>query len=273
MAYDHHAQTISCMTGEALERYPHLSRAPIRELICGLRFHRFPELDSIAHGLFYERVRSEFPSYQVQPPLNHGQLELLLPPGRTRAWFISEDDTFVLQLQDDIFYLNWRRRDSDYPRFHDEDGRAGVLSRFSSEFSRFADFCVEEFGREPLPAGLELGKINWLVEKEHWTSLTDLLEILPPLEQLAPFTNDEAPDFNVRIAKRLAENEGSLLAVLQTMMVEGEGSQPQRIINLELRARFGLEPSDEPSQVFEGMNNSINAVFDALIPSARQRFG
>jgi uncharacterized protein (TIGR04255 family) len=81
----------------------------------------------------WDHFRHEFPGYLEQPHLDPAFEVFGGPPGpffnvnfqispsvdRKRYWFISEDETQLVQYQDDRLLLNWRRRPSNtsYPRF------------------------------------------------------------------------------------------------------------------------------------------------------------
>jgi uncharacterized protein (TIGR04255 family) len=79
------------------------------------------------HDLF----KREFPRVVDQPRLppqfetfggdagSNMQFEFGPMPLRNRLWFVSEDDSHLLQFQDDRLLLNWRKRShsADYPRY------------------------------------------------------------------------------------------------------------------------------------------------------------
>src|SRR4029077_19257212 len=106
---------------------------PINEVAIGLFFQPVAGLRAEHVGAFWGKIREEFPISGQHPPLilpgtpSLSQLALSnevfpLP----RFWFISTDQTGLVQLQRDAFFFNWRRRESDYPRFKH------VLSKFQN---------------------------------------------------------------------------------------------------------------------------------------------
>jgi uncharacterized protein (TIGR04255 family) len=82
------------------------------------------------------------------------------PPGTRfdRAWLISADDSTLLQLQDNTFAVNWRHRNSAYPRFEFIENR--LLSNFDAYRSLFLSKGVDIQVRQ-----IEITYINWLLNK------------------------------------------------------------------------------------------------------------
>lgn len=116
----------------------------------------FPSAD---FGVLAKIFAVRFPKLNVQPKLDRlveGKpvteaptitFELVNNPGQ-RFWLISSDDTRVIQVQEDRFVYNWRRRgvDPEYPRYHiirtefEREIRA-LLSELQLGDSDLADFC------------------------------------------------------------------------------------------------------------------------------------
>src|SRR5690554_3197923 len=94
---------------------------PINELIIATYFNQLMTNMSSEHiGLFWSRIRREFPKIQQQLPVGgdplfdvHGNDVFPMP----RYWFMSDDHANLIQLQKNAFMFNWRRKDSDYPHF------------------------------------------------------------------------------------------------------------------------------------------------------------
>src|SRR6185436_6912977 len=155
---------------------------PVTEVICGLIFEPVPEIDPLVLGTYWEKKRQDFPRHQLHPPISDESSLVITGLPTIRTWLISEDDVFVVQIQNDRFYLNWRARGQEYPLFSDHGNRIGILSRLNSEFSSFARFCKERLGRDVAPNRIELGKVNHFVQGEHWRDFPDLAELLPWLK-------------------------------------------------------------------------------------------
>jgi hypothetical protein len=102
-------------------------------------------------------------------------------PGRT--WLISGDEIFVLQIQDNLFMRNWRKRDAPYPHFdslHDE---------FWTDFGNYRNMLAGEGLTPPSVRQLEVSYINWIPQ-------TDLSSFLRPATaaRVAAANVDAMPD-------------------------------------------------------------------------------
>jgi uncharacterized protein (TIGR04255 family) len=105
---------------------------PVTEVVLAIQFaERVVDLEVLAE--FTRRVKDDFPGRsqrQPLPPMQEEAVEGQLVPQISleftsefqmpRTWFASEDETKILQLQEDRFVFNWQRPDpnaADYPRY------------------------------------------------------------------------------------------------------------------------------------------------------------
>jgi uncharacterized protein (TIGR04255 family) len=150
---------------------PDFERPPVDEVVLSVQFASLPALRSVHIGLFWARMRQEYPSVSEQPPLQANfetfgstipnvprlfQLETLLSSQMPRYWFEGADGIHLLQLQQDRIIHNWRKRSADqtYPRYE------AIRERFIADIDRFLDFLdVEKLG-EVKPNQCEVTYIN-----------------------------------------------------------------------------------------------------------------
>jgi hypothetical protein len=122
----------------------HFDHPPLDEVVCGVHFAGVKWSD-IHWGLFYAEVRGRYPHTQHRPPVSlfesgasEGlQIELMTEPQLPLLWYESPDSPFLLQVQKDAFFVNWRRQSGTfvYPHFHTrEGGEQGVWDRFVEEW-------------------------------------------------------------------------------------------------------------------------------------------
>jgi hypothetical protein len=192
----------------------HLDAPPIEEVVCGVLFPALPGLDTVAAGAYWHERVADFPKKEVQPPIlapQTGNVIRLKRPTVQRAWLVSASEDFLIQIQEDRFYLNWRRRDAEYPRFGDHEGRQGVLSQMLKELERFEDFCARTLQAKPVPAQAHLAKIDHLVEGQHWKDLPDLVSTIPALGALTQFAQTSMPALALRFEE--TRDDGSELNV------------------------------------------------------------
>lgn len=99
------------------------------EVSLGAVFGPMPGFSQAHVGLFWEKLRADFPQVQDQLPVPFSQnppssggmhVELsfqALPPLR-RTWFTHKESDRLIQFQEDGLILNWRKTQSPYPRYH-----------------------------------------------------------------------------------------------------------------------------------------------------------
>jgi len=151
-------------------------------------------------GKYWGQRAGKFPSRQIQPPVTDRQgLALVEGIGPLRCWLVSENDEYVLQIQPDRFYFNWRKRKTAYPHFNDYGGTEGVLSGSIREFETFAAFCGSELGHVPKPARVDLAKIDLLVQQQHWTDFRDLAKLLPVLKHVGKVIKSAEPSIQMKL--------------------------------------------------------------------------
>lgn len=80
-------------------------RPPINEVAIGMQFAPLINLRSEHVGVFWNRLRADFPTAQQVPPLgNIAQIPPEIFP-MPRFWFVSKDDATLIQIQKGGFGL------------------------------------------------------------------------------------------------------------------------------------------------------------------------
>ena len=246
-----------------------LEEPPIFEVVCGVLFKPLSELDPVVLGAFWQSRRTEYPRREfkvpIAPQVPEGLLVQLGPDvGPLRTWLISKDDVFIIQVQQDRFYLNWRARRDDYPRFNDWDGKKGLLARFVFELTLFVQFVSRELGVKVELQGFELAKVDRFVQGKHWTTAADLAGLLPMLRPALEIVSLEGePEVAVRLTTPL--KDGSMDISIEALARVG---QPQaRAFKLECRrsVRIPLAVDDLPAAM-KLSNAELNDLFVRLVP-------
>jgi len=235
---------------------------PIDEVVCGLRFGSIPGLDAVTVGFYAKERREDFPRHEVQPPI--GGAGFIIGSGAMpiRIWLVSANDEFVVQVQHDRFFVNWRARGGAYPKF---SGDAGILPKFKAECERFWTFCERELGHRPELAGIELAKIDQIPEGVYWNGLSDLGKLVPWLADLPKFSHSERPLIGMRFVEPRDNGKLSVVFDLGTL-TDGKG-QTLRTLKLESRIERAVEGGiDTALEAFKLANDEINEVFDVVIP-------
>jgi uncharacterized protein (TIGR04255 family) len=171
----------SMMTSpERPQDLPDYSDPPVDEVIVAIAFMSVGGSTSNHIAKYRDTVKEAYPGLQYQPKLPV-QLERLVDEGWSgqppmgipfggmplqmgqmgqRTWLVSTDDQRLIQIQDDAFYTNWRRRVEPYPRFE------SILKEF---WDRFSEFRSQLDSDTVIPLQLqqiEVSYINWIPREE-----------------------------------------------------------------------------------------------------------
>lgn len=133
-----------------MDLVPKYQKPPVVELVCGILFRRFDGFLVPHYGTLWERFREEYPLIKEMPPIapaiekfeesaggppGSDELPLFLP----RIWFQSQDDTGLIQVQQDRFLHNWKRAQEtdEYPHYEN------VIRKFEEHLNRFELFLSD----------------------------------------------------------------------------------------------------------------------------------
>ena len=140
------------MTGRPAD-LPEFKNPPVIEVVLSLQFETLAAFRTIHMGLLWNEFRNEYPKVTEQPPLDpvfetfgapipqspRFQIEELLSPPIHRHWFESDSDgSELIQVQQNRFIHNWRKRDGEYPRYEP------IRDRFEKELTKFQAFLDRE---------------------------------------------------------------------------------------------------------------------------------
>jgi len=164
---------------------PDYNDPPLNEVVFGIQFSPPRAFSSIDLAAIYEPFRATYPKVQEHPRLNvqietfggmkdqpDSPFSIEPAPIRGRTWFISRDESHLIQFQDNRLLLNWRRRPDgvDYPRFE------GVFSSFLDCMK-----AIEAVFREQFSTGLKINqaeltyvnliKLDSFSESSKWVKL------------------------------------------------------------------------------------------------------
>lgn len=166
---------------------------PINEVVVGV-YLRSPLVALRAEhiGLFWSGLKSDFPVSQQAPPLAEfqipGENEIFPLP---RFWFISEDDSLLLQVQRNALLFNWRKRGDIYPHYEN------IKEKFDRYFSEFQSFVQSEFAGNSIEVETcELAYINTIENKPYFSSVQDMPKVLPGISP-PRLSTGENTHFNV----------------------------------------------------------------------------
>ena len=143
-------------TNEFCQRSPMISRLqfdypPVIEVVFSVAFALRQPFKSAHFGVFWQRIRNQFPRMEDNPPLpptlipqadgtTTAQFAFMSVPPLRRVWFLDNEGRDIIQVQDDRFIFNWKRNPTDvgYPGYDE------ISSRFESHWKTFKQFLSEE---------------------------------------------------------------------------------------------------------------------------------
>ncbi len=239
-------------------KLPDFSAPPVAEVVIGVQFYPIQNFSVVHHGLYYQRIKDEYPLYEIRPPLQiplerfeeestpeAGFKFSNIPP--LRSWFVDQKGNRLVQLQKEHFIHNWRKvKGSErYPRY--EKIRKGFVDLWKD----FLLFSEEYDLGEVKPNQWEVTYVNHLVKEHEWNSLVDLKNIFPC------WTNDSSEnylptpeDIDLNLSYIFPEKRGRLHLSLSRGLRASDNAD---ILLLKLIARGRLDSSD-PKTLLESFN-------------------
>jgi uncharacterized protein (TIGR04255 family) len=142
------------------QRLPEYGTPPVLEVVAGVQFSPLAKLQTRHLGEFFARARKDFPTTRDMPPLvdvpETPTIEFLALPPLRRVFLLSEDQNYVMQLQDTRFNFNWKRvkPDDTYPRY------GAVFAKFQENWGAFSDYIELENLGPIVPNRYEFTYVN-----------------------------------------------------------------------------------------------------------------
>ena len=214
---------------------PSYKNPPVNEVVCGMRFHA-PDKLRIPHiGFLWDKFRADYPVIQHAQPIASVKGEILVDEATgtplPRVFFINKSDDQLVQFQFDRFYFNWRRKQSDYPRYDH------IIKNFESALNIIVNLFDEFELGELKPIEYELSYINHIPKGQGWNTIDDLPGILPDFvwkQTKARFLpNPEKVAWQTEFP--LQEKKGHLIVNLK-QAIRTEDKVPLLVLELKTRA-------------------------------------
>lgn len=198
---------------------------PVIEVVCGAQFEPINELSSPHLGVLWTKFQPDYPYCKEllpltpvierfdAPPPSDSTMEFFEGLPMPRVWFISSNETEIIQVQKDRFLFNWKKTSSeqDYPRYHH------VFSSFEKKLRNFAEFLNESSLGDLIPTQYEITYINQISQENGWSSLADLGNIFPDLQWQKRHQYLAEPEtVNFNLSFLLPDNNGRLRVGIQS---------------------------------------------------------
>lgn len=215
---------------------------PVVEVVCGVTFQPLEHMQSTHYGLYWQLIKEQYGAYQDRAPLapvveaaqgrQPLEFEFVDRPPLPRAWFINQDNNALIQLQQDRFLHNWRKKTEEtaYPRYDN------VFAEFSHRLFEFNDFLDGKQLSSIEPIQYELTYVNHIPKGQNWESLSDIGGVLVAFTdrissgKFLPST--EGIDWTATF--KLPEDNGRLYVQLRTAL-RADDKTPLLQLNLTAR--------------------------------------
>ncbi len=145
----------------------------------------------MAHfGLLWDRIRRDYPRFEIQQPITNvtEQFGPGTPPVRQlafaflelpdiRSWYLDESRNRLIQVQRDRFVHNWRKitGTEEYPRYPE------LRERLAREWGRFCDFLRAEKLDVPQINQCEVVYVNHIEYGKGWNGYGELDRVVAAL--------------------------------------------------------------------------------------------
>ena len=165
------------------------------------------------------------------------RFEVLNALPQQRTWFVNNVGDELIQIQNDRFIKNWRKRDDDYPRYE-----SFIKPAFARDFAEFQTFLAQEKFGEVRINQCEVTYVNHIVAGEGWSDWNEIEKVFtfwkqPPKEHPGPA---EDVGFNARFPILGPNREfiGRLHLDVQPA-IRTNDNKPMYVMNLTARGMYG----------------------------------
>ena len=176
------------MAGANELHLPRYKVPPVIETVIGIEFTGLEKWEVPHFGVFWSRIKDEFPNCQAKPPLRSEieQFDKPQPPPvpqfqvvsgpEIRCWFIDADNRTLIQVQRDRFVFNWRKRGvtDAYPHYDES-----IRPAFQRVWQQFLEFVDQQQLGQVNVVQCEVTYVNHLDNGKGWNSASDLHEVFP----------------------------------------------------------------------------------------------
>lgn len=180
---------------------PEFERPPVAEVAMAVQLAPLRGLRTPQLGLLWGAFRDRYPKHEEHvpldpvmetfgaPPATSGmRVEILDKPQVPRCWFLNAEEDQLIQVQQDRFALNWRKRDTSgpYPRY------SRIRAAYLKEWGVFRDLVIREQLGDIRPNQCEVTYVNHIEPGSVWTAWNEMPKVLTlaALEYSEPFLPD-----------------------------------------------------------------------------------
>ena len=240
---------------------------PVNEVVVSTYFD--PPLSDFRNehvGLFWGLIKDEFPEVSQHIPVGFAPEVIDNEFPMPRYWFISENGINIIQIQQNAFMFNWRRRDEGYPRFH-----RNIKPTFDKYYGFFSEFVRTRINdADPTIDRCELVYINTLEAFEFWTGPQNTTNVIPSFSILDLGISDaEAQGFNCNYIYTVQTDLQINIGIHAVTKAQQPGS-PVLIFEIRAIGRLGRVSKPATDEWFERAHGAIKRCFIGMTSSEIQ---
>lgn len=158
---------------------PEFKRPPVHEVVLSVQFEKLENLRSPQLGYVWQAFRDRFPNTEDHPAIEPAfelfgskvgvgagvHFELLSSLPTPRIWFVNELGTELVQVQQDRFIRNWRKKaaDEEYPRY------SFLRDQFTRDFELFQSLVDQQGWGRIEPNQCEVTYVNIIPAGDGWS--------------------------------------------------------------------------------------------------------
>ena len=225
---------------------------PVVETVLSAQFERLSAMRVVHFGLFWRKVKDRFPQTEERPALTP-MIELFPDPmmssGRvrfeamevpqSRLWLLNDAGTEMIQIQNDRFIKNWRKKAETDPYPHYEPV---IRPAFERDFQDFQSFLAEEELGAVKVNQCEVTYVNHIVSGDGWQHFGEVDQIFTFFNQTPTYPPGSLEDFSVHLRFPIkddgAQPIGRLYVDIQPAL-RASDNRPMYVMNLTARGQRG----------------------------------
>ncbi len=237
---------------------PDYERPPAVETALGVRFSPIEGWNVFHYGLLLAKFKDEYPKQQLRPPLGEITFHMAATDQfadiPVRCWFINQDDTQLVQVQNNCFIRNWRKTQETPDYLHYEV----IKPLFQRDWSRFREFLREQKLPEyPSVWQCEVSYVNHFVRGRDWDEYKDLHKLYRGWRGITAEGLFSRPEMIALTASyALPSGDGNLQFVSQPGIRQSDGAE---IIQLTITAS-GKPKGSQESDILDWLDRGRAAV-------------
>lgn len=234
---------------------PDFQQPPVDEVALSLQYSPVPGFSVPHFGLYWGKVRRDFPRFEVQPPIanlteqfgpsaNVGR-QIGLSFGTApdfRCWYLEQSGNRLIQVQRDRFVHNWRKitGNETYPRY------PSLRQYLEKEWERFCDFLNDEKLERPKINQCEVLYVNHIEYEKGWNGYGELDRVIASLATPKPKNKFLPPPERVgmQVTYRLEDGAGRLHVSFAPVIRTRDGKE---VLQMTLTARGAPKSTDDES--------------------------